>query len=54
MLTTTLTLVLETPLGHPGVSGGNAKAKVSNTLMVTNRDKTQRFDIKATFAADNC
>ena len=55
MLTRTLTVVLETPLGHPGgggggVSGGNSKAQVSDTLIVTFRDKSQRFDAKATFA----
>ena len=54
MLTRTLTLVLETHLGHPGgggaVSGGNSKAKVSDTLIVTFRVKNQRFGIKSTFA----
>ena len=52
MLTRTLTLVLETPLGHPGggVSGGNSKAQVSDTLIGTFRDKSQRFGAKTTFA----
>ena len=40
MLTRTLTLVLEqAPMGHPGgVSGGNSKAKVSDTLIVAFRE----------------